>query len=180
MAGTGAGVLGLAFAAKNTAVQGHNTAGTAVSGTTDSTAADATAIVGVINSASPGGFSSALRGQNNGTSGLGIGVYGSHAGSGWGMYATSVSGVGLNASGGTGTGVNASGATALAADGTTVGVSSSGATAVAATGGTVGVDAKGPTAVTATGGTIGINASGPPPCKRRAPLLACRPAARRG
>ena len=76
VAGTGAGVLGLAFGAKNTAVQGHNSLGTAVSGTTDSTAADATAVLGVVSSSSPGGFSSAVRGQNNGTSGLGIGVWG--------------------------------------------------------------------------------------------------------
>jgi hypothetical protein len=161
VAGIGAGVLGLAFGAKNTAVQGHNTAGTAVSGTTDGTSAEATAVLGVINSTAPGAFSSAVRGQNNGTSGLGIGVWGSHAGSGWGVYATSVSGIGLSASGGTGTGVSASGATALAANGTTVGVSSSGATAVTANGSTLGVAASGPTAVTATGGTVGVSASGP-------------------
>lgn len=161
VAGSGAGVLGLAFAAKNVAVQGHNSQGTAVSGTSDSAAADATAVVGLISSTSPGGFSSAVRGQNNGTTGLGIGVWGSQAGSGWGMYATSVSGIGLNASGGTGTGVSATGATGVAAGGQTVGVTSSGPTAVEANGSTVGVAAKGPTAVAATGGTVGVSASGP-------------------
>ncbi len=160
VAGSGAGVLGTASGAKNAAVQGHNSAGTAVSGTSDSTASNATAIVGVISSSAPGGFSSALRGQNNGAAGLGIGVWGSHAGSGWGMYATSVGGIGLNASGGTGTGVEASGATAVVASGNTVGVTSSGVTAVTDNGGTVGVAAKGPTAVSATGGDIGVNASG--------------------
>ncbi len=60
VAGSGAGVMGTANGAKNTAVQGHNTQGTAVSGTSDSTSSDATAIVGVISSSTPGGFSSAL------------------------------------------------------------------------------------------------------------------------
>ncbi len=161
VAGSGAGVLGTAQGAKNVAVQGHNTKGTAVSGTCDSTDGDATAILAVISSSSPGGFSSAVRAQNNGTGGLGIGAWASHAGSGWGMYTTSVSGIGLNADGGTGVGVETSGATALAANGGTVGVSSAGETAVAATGSTVGVSAHGPTAVSATGGTIGVSASGP-------------------
>ena len=95
VAGTGAGVLGLAFGAKNVGVQATNTQGTAISGTSDSTAANATAIIGVLNTTSPGGFSAAVRGQNNGTTGFGIGVWGSQAGSGWGMYATSTAGIGL-------------------------------------------------------------------------------------
>lgn len=43
----------------------------------------------IIESTSPGGFSTALRGQNNGAGGNGIGVWGSQAGSGWGVYGTS-------------------------------------------------------------------------------------------
>ena len=78
VSGSGAGVLGLAFGANAAGVRGTNTAGTAVSGTSSSTAGDATAIIGVISSTSPGGFSSAVRGQNNGTGGLGIGVWASH------------------------------------------------------------------------------------------------------
>jgi hypothetical protein len=50
-------------------------------------------VLGVVNSTSPGGFSAAVRGINNGTSGSGIGVWGSHAGEGWGVYGSSVSGV---------------------------------------------------------------------------------------
>jgi hypothetical protein len=161
VAGSGAGVLGLAFGAKNTAVQAHNTLGTAVSGTSDSTASDATAIVGVISSTSPGGFSAAVRGQNNGTSGLGIGVSASHVGSGWAVYATSVSGIGVNASGGTGTGLNAAGATGISAQGTVLGVTASGPTAVKARGTTIGLDVSGPTGVAATGTTVGVTASGP-------------------
>jgi hypothetical protein len=168
VAGSGAGVLGLAFSSAGTGVQGSNTSGTAVEGTSGSTASDATAINGVITSTSPGGFSSAVRGQNNGTGGLGIGVWGSHQGSGWGMYATSVSGIGIVASGGTGTGVSASGETGVAASGSTTGVSADGATGVVASGSTVGVSATGPTAIEATasdatGTAVVANAAGSGP-----------------
>jgi hypothetical protein len=157
VAGSGAGVLGLAFTASNIAVQGKNTAGTAVSGSSDSTASSATAIIGTLTSTSPGGFSAAVRGVNNGTGGLGIGVWGSQAGSGWGVYGTSNSGVGVEGSGGTGTGVAGSGATGVSASGSTVGVVASGPTAVTATGGTTGVTASGTTAVKATGsGATGV------------------------
>jgi hypothetical protein len=150
VAGAGAGVLGLAFSASGIAVQGTNTLGTAVAGSSGSTTSSATAINGVISSTSPGGFSSAVRGQNNGTGGLGIGVWGSQNGSGWGVYATSVSGIGVNASGGSGVGVSASGGTGVSASGTTVGVSVSGPTAVSATAsGTAG------TAVLATAASTG-------------------------
>ncbi len=47
----------------------------------------------IITSTSPGASSTALRGQNNGTSLFGIGVWGSHAGSGWGVYGSSVDGL---------------------------------------------------------------------------------------
>jgi len=46
----------------------------------------------IITPTNPGGFSAALRGQNNGTGGSGIGVWGSHDGTGWGVYGTSGSG----------------------------------------------------------------------------------------
>ena len=60
-----------------------------------STQANAYGVHSVIAPTSPGGFSSAIRGQNNGTGGLGIGVYGSQAGSGWGVYGTTPSGLGV-------------------------------------------------------------------------------------
>jgi hypothetical protein len=60
-----------------------------------STAANAFALHGIISSASPGASSAAVRGQNNGTGGNGIGVWGSQDGSGWGVYGTSVSGRGV-------------------------------------------------------------------------------------
>ena len=162
--GSGAGVLGLAFGASATAVEAVNTAGTAVSGSSGSTDSSATAINGVISSTTPGGFSSAVRGQNNGTGGLGIGVYGSHAGSGWGMYATSASGIGVNANGGTGVGVDASGATGVEASGSAVGLQAFGPTAVSATasGSTgVGLQASGRTGAKLTGTGTGLLVSGP-------------------
>jgi hypothetical protein len=121
--GPGAGVLGIA--------SGY---ATAVQGTNDRTLDNATAVSGVMSSTSPGNQSSAVLGQNNGTGGSGIGVWGSQAGSGLGMYATSASGIGLKASGGSGTGVSTHGKTGLAASGTTTGMSASGPTAISASG----------------------------------------------
>ncbi|MDJ0595827.1 MAG: hypothetical protein QNJ72_38570 [Pleurocapsa sp. MO_226.B13] len=57
-----------------------------VLGLTNSTAPRAKAIHGQILSTSPGGLSAAVRGENLGTGGLGVGVWGSHNGSGWGVY----------------------------------------------------------------------------------------------
>ena len=80
----------------------------AIQGTSASTDASAVAVQGTISSTTPGGFSAAVRGVNNGTGGLGIGVWGSQAGSGWGVYGSTTAGVGVNGSGGTGIGVNGS------------------------------------------------------------------------
>ncbi|MBS1910542.1 MAG: hypothetical protein JST22_01025 [Bacteroidetes bacterium] len=66
-----------------------------VRGETNSQDANASAIIGVVTSTTPGGFSAALRGTNNGTGGLGIGVVGTQAGSGWGVYGTTPSGIGV-------------------------------------------------------------------------------------
>jgi len=81
-------------------VHGENTAtattpAVAVQGTTQSTASSVTAILGVVVPTSPGGFSAAVRGTNNGTGGLGIGVWGSQAGSGWGVYGVTPNGLGV-------------------------------------------------------------------------------------
>jgi hypothetical protein len=51
-------------------------------------------VYGQVTSTTPGGFSAGVRGVNNGTGGNGIGVWGSQAGSGWGLYGTSVTGYG--------------------------------------------------------------------------------------
>ncbi|GAB3524620.1 beta strand repeat-containing protein [Emticicia fontis] len=76
------------------------------------------AIRGIMSSTAPGGFSSGIRGINNGTGGLGIGVWGSQNGSGWGVYGvtpnglgvygnSSANGIGVYANSNTGTGLNA-------------------------------------------------------------------------
>ncbi len=83
----------------------------AVTGSSASTDANATAIMGTMSSTSPGGFSAGVRGVNNGTGGLGIGVYGSQAGSGWGVYGTAPNGIGVNGTSTAGIGVSGSSST---------------------------------------------------------------------
>lgn len=84
-------------------------------------------IRGIMSSTSPGGFSTGIRGINNGTGGLGIGVWGSQNGSGWGVYGVTPNGIGIygNASAGgygvyansnTGTGLTATSNTGIAAN----------------------------------------------------------------
>lgn len=67
-----------------------------IEGVNPATESNAYAIKGTISSTNPGCFSAAVRGQNNGTGGLGIGVYGSQNGSGWGIYGTSPTGIGVH------------------------------------------------------------------------------------
>lgn len=69
--------------------------GTSLEGVNNTTTSNISAIRGVVSSATPGGFSSAVRGINNGTGGLGVGVYGSQQGSGWGVYGTTPNGLGV-------------------------------------------------------------------------------------
>ncbi len=90
----------------------------AITGSSASNDANATAIQGTISSTSPGGFSAGVRGINNGTAGLGIGVYGSQAGSGWGVYGTAPNGFGVNGNSTTSTGVNGSSTSGVGVAGT--------------------------------------------------------------
>lgn len=83
----GTGVLGLHSASSGT--------GPGVFGKTNSTSASAVGVLGRVNSASPGSFSAAVRGENLGTSASGIGVWGSQVGSGWGVYGTTSGGIGM-------------------------------------------------------------------------------------
>lgn len=76
----------------NTATSGTEGAIQGIINTTD---ANATAIKGIISSTAPGGFSTAVHGINNGAGGLGIGVWGSHGGSGWGVYGVTPNGIGV-------------------------------------------------------------------------------------
>jgi trimeric autotransporter adhesin len=67
----------------------------AIRGDSSSTATGAFSLYGLISSATPGTNSAAVRGQNNGTGASGIGVFGSQAGSGYGVYGTAVTGIGV-------------------------------------------------------------------------------------
>lgn len=69
--------------------------GTSLEGVNNTTTSSVAAVRGIINSTAPGGFSSAVRGINNGTGGLGIGVWGSQNGSGWGVYGVTPNGLGV-------------------------------------------------------------------------------------
>jgi hypothetical protein len=62
---------------------------------TASTADNAVGVLGQVTSTSPGNFSAAVRGINNGTGSNGVGVIGSQAGSGWGVWGQSVGGIGV-------------------------------------------------------------------------------------
>jgi hypothetical protein len=69
--------------------------GTSLEGVNNSSSASVSALRGIVSSVSPGGFSTGVRGINSGTGGLGIGVWGSHAGSGWGVYGVTPNGIGV-------------------------------------------------------------------------------------
>lgn len=92
--------------------------GTSVEGVNNTATSSIAAIRGIVTSAAPGGFSSAVRGINNGTGGLGIGVWGSQAGSGWGVYGVTPNGLGVygnSSAGGTGVYANSNTGTGLTA-----------------------------------------------------------------
>ncbi|OQP56571.1 beta strand repeat-containing protein [Niastella populi] len=69
--------------------------GTSIEGVNNTTTSNISSIRGIVSNASPGGFSSGVRGINNGTGGLGVGVYGSQNGSGWGVYGVTPNGLGV-------------------------------------------------------------------------------------
>lgn len=92
--------------------------GTSLEGINTTTTSSISAVRGIINSTAPGGFSTAVRGVNNGTGGLGIGVWGSQAGSGWGVYGVTPNGLGVygnSSANGTGVYANSNTGTGLTA-----------------------------------------------------------------
>ncbi len=101
----------------------NNGDGTSLEGVNNTTTSSISAVRGIVSSASPGGFSTAVRGINNGTGGLGIGVWGSQNGSGWGVYGVTPGGLGVYGnSSGSGIGVyansnNGTGLTAVSNNG---------------------------------------------------------------
>ena len=111
--GTSGGTALEGDAVSGTGVSGTSVTGIGVSGTTGSSAAGAAAVTGEITSVSPGALSAAVLGKNDGTSANGIGVHGSHAGDGWGVYGTSQGGIGVFGNVTTGTGVEGSGTTGV-------------------------------------------------------------------
>jgi len=101
--------------------------GTSLEGTNSTTTSSIAAVRGIVSNTAPGGFSSGVRGINNGTGGLGVGVWGSQNGSGWGVYGVTPAGIGVygNSSGAgygvfanssTGTGLNATSTNGIAAN----------------------------------------------------------------
>ncbi|MGI8820322.1 MAG: hypothetical protein ACR2ID_05570 [Chthoniobacterales bacterium] len=70
-----------------------------------STTTTAVGVRGVMSSAAPGTFSAGVRGISNSTTGNGIGVWGSQAGSGYGVYGTTNGGRGVYGTAGAGVGV---------------------------------------------------------------------------
>ncbi len=70
----------------------NNGDGPSIEGISNSVTDGISSIKGVVSSTAPGGFSTAVRGINNGTNVFGIGVWGSHAGGGYGVYGTAPTG----------------------------------------------------------------------------------------
>lgn len=104
------------ISAHNTAISGVQSY--ALRGETDSNSSSVAGVYGRVTSTTPGGFSAGVRGVNNGTGGNGIGVWGAHGGSGWGLYGTSVTGYGafITASSAGGRGLYARGGSNADAD----------------------------------------------------------------
>lgn len=90
ISGTGTGLYGL-----HNAETGTNPG---VHGQTRSNDADAAAVLGKASATTPTGSNAGVRGENDSTNAFGYGVYGSHAGTGFGVYGTSVSGTGVQGS----------------------------------------------------------------------------------
>lgn len=67
----------------------------AIAGYNDSASSSAIGVLGQINPTQAGAFSAGIRGVNNSTTTTGIGVWGSHAGGGWGVYGYSPDGRGV-------------------------------------------------------------------------------------
>jgi len=101
--GSGIGVLGQVSSPDGIGVYGvhlfNSGTGAGIVGETNSTDQLAVGVHGRVTSTSPGGFSTAVRGENRGTGSLGIGVWGTQAGRGWGVLGESLgttgSGVGV-------------------------------------------------------------------------------------
>ena len=107
---SGGGSFTLPFSASNTStnslfsITNSNTGG-GLQGINSSANANAVAVEGKITNAAPGTAAAAIRGSVQGTNGEGMGVWGSHAGGGAGVFGSSVSGYGLSGQSQNGAGV---------------------------------------------------------------------------
>jgi len=86
---TGTGIFGHG---NDIGIKGDSNNGIGGSFSSGSISNFAVALQGTLTNSTPGLFSAAIHGENKGTGSLGIGVWGSHDGSGWGVYGSSVSG----------------------------------------------------------------------------------------
>jgi hypothetical protein len=118
------GIAAISYAPIGVGVYGIHeaTAGSApgVRGDTNSLAAGASGVLGMVTPTSPAAGSAGVRAINNSTSGNGVGLFASHAGSGEAVFAQSPGGVGVNASGGN-IGVFGQSATGIGVDAFTAG-----------------------------------------------------------
>jgi hypothetical protein len=108
---SGVGASGISASGTGVFAQHTSSSGTppAVFAQTNSASTQAVGVLGKVSPTSPGSSSAGIRGINNGTGGSGIGVWGSQAGFGFGVYGFAPSGRGVYGVSTTGTGVLGSG-----------------------------------------------------------------------
>jgi hypothetical protein len=69
--------------------------GSALEGINSSTTDNVSGITGIISAVNPGAYAAGVKGISNSAGAYGIGVWGYHAGTGWGVYGSSNSGTGV-------------------------------------------------------------------------------------
>ena len=70
----------------------NNGVGKSIAGINTSTTSYVSAVTGTVSSTTPGSYATGVRGESNGTSGNGVGVWGSNVDNGFGVYGTSPNG----------------------------------------------------------------------------------------
>jgi hypothetical protein len=115
-----------------TSLTGNTPSGAELKVTNSNNATSVSGLYGLVSATQPTGAGIAVRGENRATNGKGFGIYGSHAGSGPGVYGSSVGGTGVfgkhSASTGPGAGVKGESAANSASAFGVYGVLSAGAT----------------------------------------------------
>ncbi len=115
-------VEGFANDAAGVGLRGVHLAGTGTSpgvlGQTNSATNGAAGVLGEVAITAPGSLSAGVRGVNRSTSTLGIGVYGSQDGGGWGVYGLTPSGRGVFGSSTSGVGVRGSSSSSIGVEAT--------------------------------------------------------------